>query len=148
MTSAAELLTANVSVLYLISQQDLSDGPIVVYEPAGTMLGHIDNLYQQPITDIGIPGPNKGEGGFTLILPPNYDGDIPEGYTTYQSDTMQFLVLARSYVIDGDKDAAAQVLKELNIYKLSEADNSPKAKFFDLAGVTIKLAHPTTEGYW
>jgi len=148
MTSSVELLTANVSVLYLISLQDLSDGPIVVNEPAGTILGHIDNLYQQPITDIGLPGPNAGEGGLHLILPPNYDGEIPEGYAVYQSDTMQIAVLARSFVTDGDKDAAEAVLKELNIYKLSESDDPPQAKFFDLAGMTIRMTHPTTDGFW
>ena len=132
----------------MISQQDLSDGPIVVDEPEGTILGHIDNLYQQPITDLGAPGPHKGEGGLNLILPPNYDGEIPDGYSVSQSDTMQILVLARSFVIDGDKDGAEAVLKELNIYKLSEAENPPQAKFFDLDGVTIKMAHPTTEGFW
>jgi len=148
MTSSAELLTANVSVLYLISLQDLSDGPIVVNEPAGTILGHIDNIYQQPITDLGAPGPYEGNGGLILILPPNYDGEIPENYTVFQSDTMQIIVLARSFVIDGDKDAAEKVLKELNIYKLAESDNPSQAKFFDLNGVTIKTAHPTTEGFW
>jgi len=148
MTSDAEVLTGNISVLYLISQQDLSDGPIVVNEPAGTILGHIDNLYQQPITDLGAPGPHEGNGGLILILPPNYDGEIPENYAVFQSDTMQFLVIARSFIIDGDKDAAEKILQELNIYKLSKSDNPPQAKFFDLDGVSIKLSQPTTEGFW
>ena len=83
-----------------------------------------------------------------MILPPNYDEEIPEGYTVFQSDTMQITILARSFINDGDKDAAEQVVKELNIYKLSESDNPPQAKFVDLAGVSIKMAHPTTEGFW
>ena len=148
MTSDVEILTGNISVLYLISQQTLSDGPIVVDEPAGTILGHIDNLYQQPLSDLGAPGPHEGNGGLILILPPNYDEEIPEGYTVFQSDTMQITILARSFINDGDKDAAEQVVKELNIYKLSESDNPPQAKFVDLAGVSIKMAHPTTEGFW
>jgi len=148
MTSDVEILTGNISVLYLISQQTLSDGPIVVDVPAGTILGHIDNLYQQPITDLGAPGPYEGNGGLILILPPNYDEEIPEGYTVFQSDTTQITILARSFITDGDKDAAEQVVKELNIYKLSESDNPPQAKFFDLDGVSIKMAHPTTEGFW
>ena len=148
MTSDVEILTGNVSVLYLTSLQDLSDGPIVVDEPAGTILGHIDNIYQQPITDLGAPGPHEGNGGLNLILPPKYDGEIPEGYTVHQSDTMQIIVLARSFVIDGDKESAEKILKDLNIYKLSEADNPPQAEFFDLDGVKIKMSHPTTEGFW
>ena len=148
MTSDAELLTANVSVLYLISPQDLSNGPIVIDIPAGRILGHIDNIYQQPLTDIGIPGPNKGEGGKFLILPPNYDGEVPENYFTVQSDTMQFFFIARSFVDDGDKESSEERLLQINSYHLSDAENPPKAKFIDLNGKSVKMAHPTTEGFW
>ena len=56
-----ELLTGNTSVLYFFSLQDLSDGPIIVNVPTSNLQGHIDNIYQQVITDYGIVGPNEGE---------------------------------------------------------------------------------------
>ena len=148
MTSDVEILTANASVLYLLSLQDLSNGPIIVEIPAGRILGHIDNIYQQPLTDIGIPGPNQGNGGTFLILPPNYEGDIPEEYSVIHSDTIQFFVIARSFVDEGDKSAAEERLLQVNIYNLSEDTNPPKAKFFDLNGESLTMAHPTTEGFW
>ena len=59
MNSEIELLTGNTSVLYFLSLQDLSDGPIVVQMPEGNLQGHADNIYQQVITDWGIVGPNE-----------------------------------------------------------------------------------------
>ncbi len=53
MNSEIELLTGNTSVLYFMTLQDLSDGPIIVHVPAGNLQGHIDNIYQQVITDYG-----------------------------------------------------------------------------------------------
>jgi len=47
MNSDVELLTANTSVLYFISSQDLSNGPIVLNVPSGNLQGHVDNIYQQ-----------------------------------------------------------------------------------------------------
>jgi len=93
MNSDVELLTGNTSVLYFMTLQDLSNGPIVVHVPAGNLQGHADNIYQQVITDYGIVGPNEGNEASFLILPPNYDGEIPpifngetENYFVIQSD--------------------------------------------------------------
>jgi len=69
MNSEIELLTGNTSVLYFMSLQDLSDGPIIVHMPAGNLQGHADNIYQQVITDWGIVGPNEGNEALFLFLP-------------------------------------------------------------------------------
>ena len=149
MASDTETLTGNISSLYLASLQDLSNGPLVIDVPEGRILGHIDNIYQQVITDIGKNGPYKTEGGLILILPPGYDGEIPEGYFVAQSDTMQIIVIARSFVGDtGSIEAAVEQNRKINIYNLSQADDPPKVKLFDVFGKSVKLAHPTTEGFW
>ena len=38
--------------------------------------------------------------------------------------------------------------KKLNVYKFSESDNPPKVKMIDVVGKSLKLAHPTTDGFW
>jgi len=155
MNSEIELLTGNTSVLYFMSLQDLSDGPIIVHMPAGNLQGHADNIYQQVITDWGIVGPNDGNEALFLFLPPNYDGEIPEifngeteNYFVFQSDTMQFLAMARAFVNAPDMAAAEEIIKKVNIYNLSEIDNPPQVQFFDVAGESIKLSHPQTDGFW
>jgi len=155
MNSDIELLTGNTSVLYFMSLQDLSDGPIVVHVPAGNLQGHIDNIYQQVITDYGIVGPNEGNEASFLILPPNYDGEIPpnfdgetENHFVEQSDTMRFIAMGRAFVNAPDKAAAEELIKSVTIYNLSEVDNSPQVQFFDMSGESLKLSHPQTEGFW
>ncbi|MEK0319233.1 MAG: DUF1254 domain-containing protein, partial [Nitrosopumilus sp.] len=155
MNSDIELLTGNTSVLYFMSLQDLSDGPIVVHVPAGNLQGHIDNIYQQVITDYGIVGPNEGNEASFLILPPNYDGEIPpnydgetENYFVKQSDTMRFIAMGRAFVNAPDMAAAEELIKKVNIYNLSEVDNSPQVQFFDVSGESLKLSYPQTEGFW
>ena len=155
MNSDIELLTGNISVLYFMTLQDLSDGPIIVHVPAGNLQGHVDNIYQQVITDYGIVGPNEGNEASFLILPPNYDGEIPpnydgetENYFVKQSDTMRFIAMGRAFVNAPDMAAAEELIKNVNIYNLSEVDNSPQVQFFDVSGESLKLSHPQTEGFW
>ena len=38
------------------------------------------NYWQVAIEDIGPAGDDGGSGGRCLILPPGYDGEVPEGY--------------------------------------------------------------------
>jgi len=155
MNSDIELLTGNTSVLYLLTLQDLSNGPLIIHVPTGNLQGHADNIYQQVITDYGIVGPNEGNEASFLILPPNYDGEIPpifngetENYFVEQSDTMQFLAMGRVFVNAPDKAAAEKLITSYNIYNLSEIDDPPKAKFIDVSGESLKLSHPSTEGFW
>jgi len=153
MNSEIDLLTGNTSVLYFMSLQDLSNGPIVVHLPEGNLQGHADNIYQQVMTDWGIVGPNEGQEALFLFLPPNYDDEIPDEFNNenifvIQSDTMQFIAMARAFVNAPDKDAAEELIKKVNIYSLSEINNSPQVKFIDVAGESLKLSYPTTDGFW
>ena len=37
----------------------------------------VDDFWFRYVADMGIAGPDKGEGGKYLFLPPGYDGDVP-----------------------------------------------------------------------
>ena len=48
------------------------------------------------IIDIGFPGPDRGEGGKYLLVPPGYDGPLPEGgFFVAHSKTNHVLYAAR-----------------------------------------------------
>jgi len=155
MNSEIDLLTGNTSVLYFMSLQDLSNGPIVVHVPEGNLQGHADNINQQVMTDWGIVGPNEGQEALFLFLPPEYKGEVPGLFTdeeknnfVIQSDSMQFIAMGRAFVNAPDMDAAEELIKKVNIYPLSEINNSSQVKFIDVAGESIKLSYPTTDGFW
>jgi hypothetical protein len=148
MTSDVGLLTPNTSTMYLMFPLDLSVGPIVVKAPAG-LQGAINNLYQQPLSDIGKAGPDKGAGGMYLILPPHYNGTVPSGYFVAKSDTTQVFVVGRAFIKNYDNlTSAINGNKEARAYPLSEADNPPQQKLIDMAGKQVKMQNPSTEGFW
>ena len=72
------ILTANSQSIYSFGYLDLSKGPVVFDVPPGG-LGGFNNAWEQPLIDIGPLGPDKGNGGKYLLLPPGYEGDIPRG---------------------------------------------------------------------
>ena len=74
------VVTANTSTLYAYTCTDLAhDGPTVIEMPAG-MLGFLDDGWQRFVGNMGVTGPDEGQGGKYLVLPPGYSGAIPEGY--------------------------------------------------------------------
>ena len=120
------LFTANDTTIYTIGDIDLKKyGPIVLEAPAGA-LGGIDNHWQYPLTDIGPFGPDKGKGGKFLVLPPGYEGEVPDGYFVMKSDTYRNFFLLRGVPKDGDVQGAIDNLRTGRLYPLSEAANPPK----------------------
>jgi hypothetical protein len=70
------------------------------------------------IIDFGTPGPDRGAGGKYLILPPGYDGPVPEGgFYVGRSKTTRALVLGRAFLVDNDpKPAVDLIQKSFKIY--------------------------------
>ena len=86
-------LTANSTTVYVLMCMDLTDGPVVVEVPPG-ILGPVDDSYFRWVTDVGLTGPDKGEGGKYLFVPPGYTGNVPAGYYVVKPPTngnMMFL---------------------------------------------------------
>ncbi len=141
MDARSLFLTANSTTMYVFSQLDLSDGPIVVEVPPG-VLGSIDDAFFRYVIDVGVTGPDKGKGGKYLILPPGYEGDIPEGYFVAKSKTYDHWLFMRAFVKDGDLETPAKSVRaNTKIYPLAQADNPPPEKFHNLSGVKFNTIH-------
>jgi hypothetical protein len=117
MDSKSLFLTANADTVYYCAVVDLSKGPIVIEQPP-MGLGTINDMWFSWIIDIGFPGPDRGEGGRYLIVPPGYDGPLPEGgFYVAHSKTLRVLYAARSFLVDQDpKPAVENIKKHLRIY--------------------------------
>ena len=79
-------LTFNDNTVYSWGWINLKDGPLVVEVPP-KVLGGINDIWFRWVIDVGITGPDKGEGGKYLFLPPGHKGDVPDGYHVVQSPT-------------------------------------------------------------
>lgn len=117
MDAKSLFLTANADTIYYLAVVDLSKGPMVVEQPPKG-LGTINDMWFSWIIDIGFPGPDRGEGGKYLLLPPGYDGPLPEGgFFVARSKTTRVLYAARSFLVDNDpKPAVDLIRKTIRIY--------------------------------
>ena len=131
MDSNPLFLTGNTSTVYCVPFLDLKkDGPTVLEIPAGAGPGTVNDAFFRFVIDMGPPGPDRGKGGKYLILPPDYEGDVPDGYFTAKSTSWVNWVALRGFLVDGKPDAASKMWREnLKIYPLAKAANPPAMEF-------------------
>jgi hypothetical protein len=117
MDSKSLFLTANADTYYFWGYLDLTKGPLVIETPPGA-LGIFDDMTWKWIGDFGLPGPDRGEGGKYVLVPPGYTGTLPEGgYFVYHCNTWQASFLGRCFLQDNDpKPIDDLVKKTLKIY--------------------------------
>jgi len=88
-------LTFNTSTPYCWMWIDLHDGPLVAEVPPG-VLGAINDHWYRWVVDVGVTGPDKGQGGKYLILPPRYEGEVPEGYFVARAQAYEMFLAWRT----------------------------------------------------
>lgn len=115
--------TLNSDTPYGSGVLDLSNGPMVIEIPEGAFIGLVDDHNQGWVLDMGLPGPDKGKGGKHLVLPPDYTGEVPDGYFVGRSKSMKNLVALRALPIGGDLKKALDGLRAVKIYPLASADS-------------------------
>lgn len=143
MDAESEFLTANNNTVYAMTFLDLKEwGPTVIDAPP-KLLGLVDDMWMRYLVDIGFAGPDKGEGGKYLFLPPGYEGEVPEeGYFIVPSKTYGAWVLLRAFQsADGSTDDANALYEQMKIYPYSEANNPRPIELQDGTGERILTVH-------
>ena len=135
----ALLLTGNTTVVYTFMWIDLKDGPMVMETPPN-VLGIIDNAWFRYVTDFGNAGDDKGKGGKFLLVPPDYTGDIPDGYFVKQSETYGHWLAMRGFMKDFDPTpVVANMQAAFKLYRLGEAPKAPN--WVDVSGKSFNTLH-------
>jgi hypothetical protein len=141
MDSHSLFLTGNTESIYNLMWLDTKAGPLVIETPPN-ILGMIDDHWFEYVGDVGNAGPDKGKGGKYLLLPPGYDGEVPDGYFVLRSPSYGNLLFLRGFLEDGSTEAAVENTKEFfKAYLLSEADNPPPMKFINGSGKVFNTIH-------
>lgn len=139
MDSQVLLLTPNTTVIYVFVWLDTKGGPVVIESPPD-VLSFIDDFWFRYVTDIGKAGPDRGEGGKYLLLPPDYDGETPDGYFVSESPTYgNWLVMRGSSLED---------MRKLKIYPLAESDNPPEFNLVNVEMEAFNTLHATDFSYF
>ena len=138
-----QTLTPNPDAVYLMPFLNTKGGPVVLEIPpaeGGAIIGTVMDGWQVPLEDVGQAGVDQGAGGKYLVLPPGYDGQLPDGFITLPSQTYAGYALLRSSVASGaesDVAAAVEYGKRTKLYPLTQADSPPETTFLDAAEVAF-----------
>ena len=113
--------TGNQSTIYAYNVVTLTEPMVLVVPP--DVVGFVSDAWQRPQGDLGRPGPDRGEGGKYLLVPPGYEGEVPsEGYFIEPCATKNILWLLRAFIYDGDTEASINTLKQTKLYPLSNPE--------------------------
>ncbi|PVB59846.1 DUF1254 domain-containing protein [Labrenzia sp. 011] len=154
MDSKTLLLTGNTSTMYAVGFLDLAkDGPTVIDLPPG-MLGVLDDMAFRYMTDLGVAGPDKGKGGKFLVLPPDFKGEVPDGYFVVPSKTNGVWVFTRGYLdkslpLDKAIPAASKNIRDnMRVYPLASQDNPPATEFINVSGKVMNTIVPNDYSFF
>lgn len=122
------MLTPNDSTPYLIGFWNLErTGPMVIEYPKGATAGGILDMWQREITDMGLSGPDKGEGGKYLILPPGQRAPAgTESYRVFESPTNN--VFPGFRILTTDAKQAEALKNSYQAYPYAKRDNPRKSR--------------------
>jgi hypothetical protein len=173
MDSHSLFLTANCDTIYFVGFVDLSDGPMVIDVPKlsapSGILGTIDDMWFQWMTDFGLPGPDRGEGGKYLFVGPGYEGPLPDsGFHVSHARTGQILILGRAFMIDNDPSGpVAEIKDSFRVYPytagaegtaiasflageapLAAMPELPETRFIEGSGKAFNTIPPNDYSYW
>ena len=172
-TSASLFLTANCDTPYFAGFVDLTDGPMVLDVPPlaapSGILGTIDDMWWGWVTDFGVPGPDRSEGGRYLIVGPDYDGPLPDtGFHVSRARTTRVFILGRAFMIDNDPRPAVEAIRNgFRISKyvpgslgtaiatflaggapLAPVPQEPEIRFVEGSGMSFNTVPPNDFTYW
>ncbi len=132
--SRSLFLTPNTETTYGTLFLDLREwGPTVIEAPPQSLCV-VDDFWFRYVADMGIAGPDGGRGGAYLFLPPDYEGQVPEGYFTYRCPTYSNWVVLRAL-------GGVPAIKQTRIYPLREAAAPEANEFVNIADRVFNTVH-------
>jgi hypothetical protein len=127
--------------VYIMTWLDLSEGPVVVESPPNT-LGMVNDFFFRYVADLGNAGPDRGQGGKYLFLPPDWEGDVPGDHFTFRSPTVGNVMFWRGFLVDGDPAPAAQAARDIvRIYPLGTSADRAEMEFINSSGKFFNTIH-------
>lgn len=142
------VITANATTPYILGFVDLSEtGPLVIELPPGPTAGGIGDFWQRAIIDMGQTGPDKGQGGKYLVLPPGAEPPADAGqYYLAKSETMNVLVGFR--VLDPDPAKGKALVEQFKMYPYAQRSAPGKTRLLSPQGKPWSGTQPRGIAYW
>ncbi len=135
-------IEGNANTVYWSVRLDTHEGPLVLEVPA-QVYGTFNDAWVRWVVDLGVTGPDRGQGGKYLLLPPGYSGEIPDGYFVVRPLTFNLLAMFRTLLVNDDpKPGVERGKAQLRCYLLAEAAHPPQMSFVNLSGKPHNMIAP------
>ena len=109
------IVTANLTTPYIFNFDNVDGDPLYVSYPAGATAGGVLDMWQRPVADLGLTGPDGGQGGTYIVVGPNDDPSVYAGEADYviQSPTNNIFIGIR--LLDPDPAFATRFRDEFRV---------------------------------
>jgi hypothetical protein len=140
--------TPNSDLIYAMMFANLAETGPLVFEAPPKLQGILLDFWQRPMPvdggefagDVGLPGPDGGNGGKMLILPPGYKAQVPGGYYVYRSGTNSAFIFLRSFYQDPKNTTpAVDLLRQSLIYPLDQKASAKPMMFPNASGKSLNM---------
>jgi hypothetical protein len=85
----------------------------------------------------------RGKGGKFVVLPPSYQGNVPDGYFTFRSRTNNVFVFWRAFFTDSaNLGPPVKLIEQTRIYPLGKQTEANPMRFPDASGVPLDMDFP------
>jgi hypothetical protein len=134
-----QTLTPSPDIIYVmpfVSTRDV--GPVVLEIPPadeGSITGTVMDAWQGAIEDVGPAGVDQGKGARYLILPPDFDGSLPDDCIPLRCATYRSFALLRSHLKSGSETDIARAVayaRRIRLYPLGAPPGLPTTTFVDV----------------
>jgi len=114
------IVTGNLTTPYIFQFTDLLAGPILLEYPAGPTAGAFIDAWQRSTSDLGLTGPDQGNGGTYIVVGPD---DNPAEYETqadfvFRSATVNVGIGLR--LLDPDPEFAQTFLGSIRMARVGD----------------------------
>jgi hypothetical protein len=99
------------------------------------LFGTLMDAWQRPLEDVGNEGADRGNGGKYLIVPANYQGEIPAGHVVLRQTTHDGYTLLRFIpprINDESLKNIESLVKQIGVYPYAQAVQPPATRHVDV----------------
>ena len=129
------VFTPNSDTPYAAAALDLTDGPMVVELPPGPLMCTSNDLNQRWIMDMGLPGPDGGNGGKHVLCGPGFTGEVPPGHFKGIATTNRVLMLLRALPHGNDMQGAVDLMQSISVHPLDPGAEAAEISWVDLSKI-------------
>jgi hypothetical protein len=141
------LITANGTTPYILNFIDLNQtGPLVIELPSGPTAGGVSDFWQRECGVLGEMGPDEGEGGNHLVVPPGQTAPEADGYHLLPASGMNVMFGFRT--LDPDPERAQRLVEGVRIYPYADRADPPPTRIISPGGRPWSGDQPGGLDYW